>query len=71
MLIGSGLVGPALGPVIVGAVSDAAAASDLSNTLGLGLLIVPIAMVLTGLAALIANRRIAETLQTRGLQAEG
>ncbi|WP_374597824.1 MFS transporter [Brevundimonas sp.] len=71
MLIGSGLVGPALGPVIVGAVSDAAAASDLSNTLGLGLLIVPIATVLTGLAALIANRRIAVTLQTRGLQADG
>jgi hypothetical protein len=65
MLIGSGLVGPALGPVIVGAVSDAAAAEGLSNTLGLGLLIVPVASVLTGIAALIANDRIAATLRTR------
>lgn len=61
MLIGSGLLGPALGPVIVGAVSDAAAAHGLSNTLGLGLLIVPVASVLTGIATLIANRRIAAT----------
>jgi predicted MFS family arabinose efflux permease len=61
MLIGSGLVGPALGPVIVGAVSDAAAANGLGNTVGLGLLIVPVASALTGVATLIANDRIAAT----------
>lgn len=65
MMIGSGLVGPALGPVIVGAVSDAAAADGMGNTLGLGLLIVPIASALTGVAALIANERIAATLRPR------
>lgn len=65
MLIGSGLVGPALGPVIVGAVSDAAAANGLGNTLGLGLLIVPIASTLTGIATLIANGRIAVALRSR------
>lgn len=65
MLIGSGLVGPALGPVIVGAVSDAAAANGLGNTLGLGLLIVPIASALTGIATLIANGRIAVALRSR------
>lgn len=65
MMIGSGLVGPALGPVIVGAVSDAAAADGMGNTLGLGLLIVPVASALTGIAALIANERIAATLRTR------
>jgi predicted MFS family arabinose efflux permease len=65
MMIGSGLVGPALGPVIVGAVSDAAAADGLGNTMGLGLLIVPIASALTGIATLIANDRIASTLRTR------
>lgn len=65
MMIGSGLVGPALGPVIVGVVSDLAAADGLGNTLGLGLLIVPIASALTGAAALIANERIAVTLQPR------
>jgi predicted MFS family arabinose efflux permease len=65
MMIGSGLVGPALGPLIVGAVSDAAAAGGMGNTLGLGLLIVPIASALTGIAALIANERIAATLRHR------
>jgi predicted MFS family arabinose efflux permease len=59
VLIGSGLLGPALGPVIVGAVSDAATAARLPNGLGLGLLIVPVASVLTGIAMLIANQRIA------------
>ncbi|MBX9459845.1 MAG: MFS transporter [Brevundimonas sp.] len=66
MMIGSGLFGPALGPVIVGAVSDSAAAAGLTNTLGLGLLIVPLASALTGVATLIANNRIAATLRTRG-----
>ncbi|WP_374274210.1 MFS transporter [Brevundimonas sp.] len=63
MLIGSGLVGPALGPVIVGAVSDAAAADGLGNSLGLGLLVVPLASALTGIATLVANERIAATLR--------
>lgn len=65
MMIGSGLIGPALGPVIVGAVSDSAAAGGLSNTLGLGLLVVPVASVMTGIATLVANDRIAAVLRTR------
>jgi predicted MFS family arabinose efflux permease len=64
MLIASGLIGPAMGPLIVGAVSDAGAAAGLGNTLGLGLLIVPIASVLAGAATLIANERIAAALRT-------
>jgi predicted MFS family arabinose efflux permease len=59
VMIGSGLLGPALGPVIVGAVSDAVTAAQAPNGLGFGLLIVPIASALTGVALLIANRRIA------------
>jgi len=65
MMIGSGLAGPALGPIIVGAVSDSAAAAGLDNTLGLGLLLLPIASALTGVATLIANDRIAVTLRSR------
>ena len=65
MMIGSGLIGPALGPVIVGAVSDAASAAGLSNTLGLGLLIVPAASVMTGIATLIASDRIGAVLRNR------
>lgn len=63
VMIGSGLLGPALGPLLVGMISDAATAAQIPNGLGLGLLIVPIASVLTGIAILIANRRIAAMLR--------
>lgn len=59
VMIGSGLLGPALGPLIVGVVSDAMTAAQAPNALGFGLLVVPIASALTGIALLIANRRIA------------
>lgn len=65
VMIGSGLLGPALGPLIVGMVSDAATAADMTNGLGLGLLIVPVASALTGIAMLIANLQIAASLRRR------
>lgn len=65
VMIGSGLLGPAFGPLIVGLVSDAATTAQLSNGLALGLLTIPVASVLTGLVLLIANRRIAVWLQQR------
>lgn len=65
LMIGSSLLGPALGPLIVGMISDAATAAQIPNGLGLGLLIVPVASVLTGLALLIADRRIAASLRRR------
>ncbi len=67
VMIGSGLLGPAFGPLIVGMVSDAATAAQIPNGLGLGLLIVPVASVLTGLAMLIANRRIAASFRNAGI----
>jgi len=65
VMIGSGLFGPALGPVFVGLLSDAATEAQLPNGLGLALLMVPVASVLTGFCMLVANRRIAAFLQTR------
>lgn len=59
-MIGSGLLGPALGPLLVGAVSDGASAAGIPNGLGLALLIVPVSSVLAGMACLIANNRIAK-----------
>lgn len=59
VMVGSGLMGPALGPLIVGLISDTAAAAQIPNGLALGLLIVPLASVATALAMLVANRRIA------------
>ncbi|MDX6804881.1 MFS transporter [Terrihabitans rhizophilus] len=63
VLIGSGLLGPALAPLMVGLISDAASAADMPNGLGLGLMVVPAASFLTGLALLVANRRAAAWLR--------
>lgn len=63
VMIGSGLVGPALGPLFVGMVSDAASTANIANGLAFGLLIVPLASVLSGLALLIANRRVGAFLR--------
>ncbi|KFC62030.1 Major facilitator superfamily protein [Devosia sp. LC5] len=65
VMIGSGLLGPALGPLIVGMISDAATAAEIPNGIGLGLLIVPVSMVLTAVALLIANQRLATLLRRR------
>ncbi|MFK4808761.1 MFS transporter [Devosia sp. ZW T5_3] len=63
VMIASGLLGPALGPLIVGIVSDAATTAQIPNGLGLGLLIVPISSVFTGIVLLIANQRVAALLR--------
>nr|WP_259665464.1 MFS transporter [Rhizobium bangladeshense] len=65
VMIGSGLAGPALGPLIVGIVSDAATAADIPNGLALGLLIVPVASVMAGIVYLIANQRLSHFLRQR------
>ncbi|MDV3458285.1 MFS transporter [Sphingomonas sp. HF-S4] len=60
VLIGSGLLGPALGPVLIGLISDGATAAGMGNGLGLGLMIAPAAGMATGIVMLVANRRISE-----------
>ncbi|MGF7149215.1 putative MFS family arabinose efflux permease [Sphingomonas zeicaulis] len=60
-MIGSSLLGPAFGPLFVGLVSDAATGAGIANGLALGLLIVPVASVLTGIVYLVADRRLAVT----------
>lgn len=65
VMIGAGLLGPARGPLFVWMISDDATAADIPNGLGLGLLIVPVFSVLTGVSVLIANRRIAAIFATR------
>lgn len=62
LMLASGLLGPALGPLCVGLVSDAATAAGHDNSLGVGLLIVPVASLATGVALLTANRRVAAVL---------
>lgn len=58
LVMATGLVGPALGPLLVGVISDLAANLGQTNSLGLGLLVVPVASVFAGLALIAADRRI-------------
>lgn len=58
VLIASGLLGPTLGPLFVGMISDATPVGSATNGLAIALLIVPAASVLTGMAMLIANQRL-------------
>lgn len=67
VVIATGLVGPALGPVLVGVVSDAATGAGLPNGLGVGLLLVPIASLLTGWALVRADRRLGLAKAESGL----
>jgi predicted MFS family arabinose efflux permease len=60
ILMATGLAGPALGPLIVGAVSDAATAAGLANGLGLGLTIVPVAALASAFACRVASRRMSD-----------
>lgn len=69
LMIASGLLGPALGPLFVGLVSDAATEAGRDNGLGLGLLIVPAASLVTGLALLVGNPRVAAVLAPRPVPA--
>jgi len=58
VLIGSGLFGPALGPLIVGIISDLVSVTKIPNGLIWGMLIIPLASLLTGIATLKANRQL-------------
>ena len=64
VMIGSGLLGPALGPLMVGMVSDAATAAQLSNGLRWGMLLVPLASFVSGMTMLIPNSDSAEVLKS-------
>src|SRR3546814_19570047 len=58
VLIGSGLLGPALGPLFVGLISDAGSAAHMTNRLGLGLLPVPIATISRAIAIMLGHHQI-------------
>jgi predicted MFS family arabinose efflux permease len=59
VLIGSSLIGPTLGPLLVGGISDAVNAAQIPHGLRWGMLVVPLTSVITGITLLAANRRLA------------
>jgi MFS family permease len=58
LMIASGLLGPALSPLLVGVISDTASATYGVNGLRWGMMIVPIASLLSSVAIFIASKQI-------------
>ena len=58
ILLASGLLGPALGPALVGVISDGVTENGIVHGLRWGLILVPVASLLSGLLLLQANRRL-------------
>lgn len=58
VLMGSSLVGPTVGPFMVGLISDTATAFQVANGLRWGLLIVPVSSALLGFVLLRANQAL-------------
>jgi predicted MFS family arabinose efflux permease len=65
-MIATGLIGPAVGPLLVGFASDRAAGAGIENGLRVGLLVVPIACVTSAIAYVVADRRIAARHRASG-----
>jgi predicted MFS family arabinose efflux permease len=58
VLIGSGLLGPTLGPLTVGMISDAVTAAHIADGLRWGMLFIPLACICAGIAMLVANQKL-------------
>ena len=58
LMIASGLLGPALSPLIVGLISDTTSATYGVNGLRWGMMVVPVASLLSSIAIFIASRQI-------------
>jgi predicted MFS family arabinose efflux permease len=67
LMMASGLLGPALSPLLVGMTSDAVSAAYGVNGLRWGMMVVPVACVLSSISIFIASRKIKEHLADRFL----
>lgn len=68
LMIASGLLGPALSPLLVGMTSDAVSAAYGVNGLRWGMMIVPVASVCSSIALFISSKKIREHLSERTRQ---
>ncbi|WP_345332661.1 MFS transporter [Mucilaginibacter defluvii] len=62
LMIASGLLGPALSPLLVGVISDGVSTAYEANGLRWGLMVVPVAGALSSIALFIASKKIREHL---------
>lgn len=71
LMIASGLLGPALSPLLVGVISDRFSAAYQVNGLRWGMMIVPLASVLSSIAIFIASKRVREYLSEKSKRSQG
>ncbi len=58
LMLGSGLLGATISPLVVGWISDLATASHINNGLRIGLLLVPFFSLLTGITGFVVSKKI-------------
>jgi len=63
LMLGSGLLGASISPLLVGVISDLATDFDIKNGLRIGLLLVPFFSLLTGIAGFTVSKRISTHLR--------
>lgn len=63
LMLGSGLLGASIAPLLVGLISDLATNHDVENGLRIGLLLVPFFSLLTGIAGFTVSKRISTHLK--------
>lgn len=68
LMIASGLLGPALSPLLVGMISDRVSAAYEVNGLRWGMMMVPVASILSSIAIFIASKKIREHLSEASRQ---
>ena len=62
-MLGSGLIGATISPLLVGVISDFATASHMNNGLQMGLLLVPLFSFQLGIIGFIVSRKISSFLK--------
>lgn len=63
LMLGSGLIGATISPLLVGVISDFATASHMNNGLQMGLLLVPLFSFQLGIIGFIVSRKISSFLK--------
>ena len=63
LMLGSGLLGATIAPLLVGIISDIATSYNIKNGLQIGLLIIPICSLLLGLVGFIVSKKISQFLK--------
>jgi len=58
LMMGAGLLGSSLSPLLVGLISDAATTAGLDNGLQVGMLVVPVFILLAGIACFVVSRKL-------------